>query len=110
MTDRQWIILAHLGTLLGYVVAFGTFIVPLVIYLSKKDENPEVTRHAKASLNFQISMAIYMIPAIFFAFMLVGIPFLIFLVVTNLVCVVVAAIKADQGELYKYPLTITFIR
>jgi hypothetical protein len=110
MTDRQWILLAHLGTLLGYAVAFGTFIVPLVIYLSKKDENAEIARHAKSSLNFQISMALYTIPAILFAIILVGIPFLIFLVVTNLVCTIVAALKADQGELYKYPLTIQFIK
>ncbi len=110
MTNRQWIILAHLGTLLGYVVAFGTFIVPLVIYLSKKDESEEIARHAKASLNFQISMAIYMIPAVLLAFILIGVPLVILLVVTNLVCVIVATIKADQGELYQYPGTINFIR
>ncbi|MEM8894960.1 MAG: DUF4870 domain-containing protein [Bacteroidota bacterium] len=110
MSDRQWIILAHLGTLLGYVVAFGTFIVPLVIYLSKKDESDEVAMHAKASLNFQISMALYMIPAVLLAFILIGVPFVILLVVTNLICVIVATIKADQGELYQYPGAIRFIR
>ncbi len=56
MTGKNWALLAHLGTLLGFVVDFGNFIVPLVIWLSKKDENTFITEHAKESLNFQVSM------------------------------------------------------
>ncbi len=110
MNDRQWILIAHIGTLVGYSIAFGNFIVPLVIYLSKREESQEVAEHAKESLNFQISMAIYMIPAILLSFIIIGIPVLIFLVVTNLVCVILATVKADKGEFYRYPATIRFIQ
>ena len=108
--ERPWILVAHLGTLLGYTIALGSFLVPLFVWLTKKEESPLIAEHAKASLNFQISMLIYMIIAGLFAILLIGLPFLFIIPIVNLICVVLATIAADKGELYNYPLSITFVR
>lgn len=108
--DRPWILAAHLGTLLGYTIVLGSFLVPLIIWLSKKDESEEIARHAKASLNFQISVAIYTILAAFLIFLLIGIPFLLILPLFNLICVILATIEADNGRLFNYPLSIKFVQ
>jgi uncharacterized Tic20 family protein len=107
--ERPWVLGSHIGTLLGYTIALGNFLVPLFIWLSKKDQSEVIAQHAKASLNFQISMAIYLIIAAVFAFLLIGIPFLIVIPLVNLICVILATIEADKGNLYKYPFSITFI-
>lgn len=108
--ERPWVLGAHIGTLLGYTVVLGSFLIPLFIWLSKKEESELIAAHARASLNFQISMAIYMLIAGFFAILLIGIPFLIIIPVINLICVIMATVDADKGKLFKYPLSITFVR
>lgn len=108
--ERPWILASHLGTLLGYTIVLGSFLIPLIIWLSKKDESVEIARHAKASLNFQISVAIYTLIAGFFVLFLVGIPFLLILPVFNVVCVILATIDADKGRLFNYPLSIKFVQ
>ncbi len=102
--ERTMAMLAHL---LGY---FVTFIAPLVIYLVKKDESPFIREHAKEALNFQISMAIYFIISIILIVVLIGILGLIFLGFFSLIVSIVAAIKANEGKPYRYPMCIRFIK
>lgn len=108
--ERPWVLGAHIGTLLGYTLAFGSFLIPLFIWLSKRDESELIASHAKASLNFQLSMLLYGVIGAFLVLFLIGIPVLIVIAVTNVVCVILATIEADKGGLYKYPLTIEFIK
>lgn len=108
--ERPWVLGAHIGTLLGYSIAFGNFLVPLIIWLTKKEESETIAQHAKASLNFQLSMALYLIISAFFAFLLIGIPFLVIIPLVNLICVILATIDASNGRLYRYPITINFVR
>lgn len=110
MTNKQWILLTHLGTLLGYTIVLGSFLVPLFIWFSKKDEAPEIAEHAKESLNFQISVAIYSILSIPLVFIGVGVVLLLGLVLLNVACVILASVEADKGGFYRYPLTIRLIR
>lgn len=108
--ERPWVLGAHIGTLLGYSVVLGSFLVPLFIWLTKKDESEIIAEHAKASLNFQISMTVYTIIAGFAIFLLIGIPFLVIIPIVNLVCVILATVEADKGKLFNYPLCITFVK
>ena len=108
--ERPWVLGSHIGTLLGYSIAFGSFLIPLFIWLAKKDQSEVIAEHAKASLNFQLSMTLYLFIAAFFAFLLIGIPFLLIIPLINLICVILATIDADKGRLYNYPMTITFVR
>ena len=108
--ERTWALAAHLSALAGYVIPFGNIVSPLVIWLIHKDKLPFVDDQAKESLNFQISITIYVLACIPLAFILIGIPLLIAIGLAGLVLLIVAAIQANEGVRYRYPLTIRFIR
>lgn len=108
--ERNLALLSHLGTLAGYMVGFGHIAVPLVIWLMKKDESEFVRENALESLNFQISMTIWLVISAILTVVLIGIPMLIVLGIIDLVCIVLATIKASNGESYRYPLTIRLVR
>lgn len=110
MNERSWVLFSHIGTLLGYFIGIGGFIVPLVIWLSKKEESELITRHAKESLNFQLSLLIYMSIAGILVIVIIGLPMLFILLIVDVVCVILATLKADKGEFYRYPMTIRFIQ
>ena len=107
---RTWAMLSHLGALAGYIIPFGNIIAPLVIWLIKKDESPLVDDQGKESLNFQISITIYVIVALILTAIIIGFVLLPAVVIFDLVMVIIAAIKANDGEKYRYPLCIRFIK
>lgn len=69
-----------------------------------------VDMHGKEVLNFQISITIWMFISGMLIILLIGIPMLIVLGMIQVIFVIIGALKADRGELYKYPLTIQFIK
>lgn len=107
--SRMWAMLAHLSALSGFVIPFGNIIGPLVIWLVKRDEMSFVNDQAKEALNFNISMTIYMVVAGVLVFMLIGIPLLIVLGIAWLVLAILAAVKANEGTAYRYPLTLRLV-
>ena len=110
-TTRTWLILCHASALLGLFFHFlGHIFGPLIVWLVKRAESPEIDAHGKESLNFQLSMLIYDAVALILCIVLIGIPILLVLWVLNTVLVIVASIKASDGDLYRYPLTIRFIK
>jgi uncharacterized Tic20 family protein len=104
--EKLWATLIHIGGL------FFGFWPALVGYLVLKDRGPFVKAHTKTALNFQISIAIYSLALGLFSLITFGfgtflyIPFVIVLVIFS----IMAAIAANKGELYTYPLTIAFIK
>jgi len=107
---RTWCVLCHASALLGLFLHFlGHIFGPLIVWLLKRGDGPEIDAHGKESLNFQLSMLIYDAVAVILCFVLIGIPILLLLWVLNTVLVIIASIKASDGELYRYPLTIRFI-
>ncbi len=89
---------------------FGHIAGPLVLWLIKKDQNPLLDAHGKAALNFQISWLIYAIISGILIVVLIGIVLLPLVLLINLVLTIVGAVKASNGELYRYPLTIRFLQ
>ena len=107
---RTWNILCHASALLGVFFHFpGHILGPLIVWLAKKDDSPEIDAHGKESLNFQISMLLYNAIAVVFCLVLIGFLLLPILWVLNAVFVIVASIKASDGKFYRYPMTIHFI-
>lgn len=106
---RTWAMLTHVSALTGFIgVPFGHLIGPLIVWVIKKDQFPLVDDQGKESLNFQLSMTIYGIVAGILVFVLIGIPLLITLVLTDIILVIIASVAANQGQLYRYPITIRF--
>lgn len=101
--------LCHLSAFAGFVVPLGNIWGPLVVWLIKREQDPEVDAHGKESLNFQISITIYMVVSAILVLVLVGILLLIGFTIFWFVVVIVASIRANAGEFYRYPLTIRFI-
>ncbi|MEK6231102.1 MAG: DUF4870 domain-containing protein [Luteolibacter sp.] len=99
--DQLWIVFSHLSLLLGVGV-----LLPLIIYLVKKDESPRVSHHAKEALNFHISIIIYSIVC---GISCIGIPLLPVIIIGGMVFSVIAAINASDPIPYRYPLTLRFI-
>jgi uncharacterized Tic20 family protein len=110
MEEKQWALICHLSGLGGYLIPFGNIIIPIIIWSMKKQEMPMVDEHGKEVINFQISITIWILLSGLLIILLVGIPMLIVLVLLQVILVIVGALKADNGELYKYPLTVRFIK
>jgi uncharacterized Tic20 family protein len=107
---RTWAMFCHIGAFAGYIIPFGNIIAPLIIWLIKKAESPLVDDQGKESLNFQISVTIYAFIALLLTLILIGYILFPALVVFDLVMVIVAAVKVNEGEKYRYPLCIRFIK
>jgi uncharacterized Tic20 family protein len=120
--ERQWGMFAHLSALVGGFIttgwagSIGCFLGPLIIWLVKKDTMPFVDDQGKEALNFNITVAI-----VFFALtifwiatlgigLLVAIPGYIIVGIYWLVMTIVAAIKANDGEAYRYPICLRLIK
>ncbi len=133
--------LAHLSAIIGgFVVPFGNVAGPLIMYFSYRDKKPFVAEHAKASLNFQLTMTIFAVllivaALIVYAILLVtvvagssdsgkptplstGALIGIFAVIAacvaffvwTLVQNILAAIAASKGRTYRYPLSFNFVK
>ncbi|MDZ7344612.1 MAG: DUF4870 domain-containing protein [candidate division KSB1 bacterium] len=107
--QNTWAMLCHLSTFAGFIIPFGNIVGPLLVWLIKKDEFPLVEDQGKEALNFQISMTIYIIASIVLILLLIGIPLLVGLCLFDIIVTVIAAIKANQGEKFRYPLAIRLI-
>jgi len=107
---RTWCILAHATALVGFLVPVAGHIVgPLIVWLAKRQDSPEIDAHGRESINFQISMLIWNAIAAILIIVLIGIPILILLHILNIIFVIVASIQASEGKLYRYPLAIRLI-
>lgn len=147
-SEKNTATFTHLSTLTQYIIPFGNYIFPILIWTSYKDKSEFVNHHGKQTLNFQLSLLLYTLVLaliaipIFFAVILQNIPMqavfndenfvirnfnfegniglisigltavLLFGVLkfVEFFLVIYASIKASNGELYKYPLTIPFIK
>ena len=135
----------HLSTFSRFIIPFGNFIGPLILWVSNKDKSTFIDAHGKQAINFQISILLYAI-----ILGAISIPFFIFNIfngfdfidfhgfhdfhfdiskaspllyiggalgsiaiigfILELVFIIKASLKARDGELYNYPLTINFIK
>jgi uncharacterized protein len=104
-------VLCHATALAGFFVPWaGHILGPLIVWLAKRGDSPEIDGHGKESLNFQISMLIYSLIAGVLCLVLVGFVLLGILHILNLVLVIIASIQASEGKLYRYPISIRLIK
>jgi uncharacterized protein len=121
-TSRTWEVLSHVSALCMFVgIPFGNILGPLLIWLLKRSDAASIDEHGKESLNFQISLTLYLIllgvVTVLLLFILIGfllLPVLIAAValgpVIDVIFIIIAAVKASNGEFYRYPCTIRFIK
>jgi uncharacterized Tic20 family protein len=104
-----WMMLCHLSALAGVIVPFANLVGPLIVWLTKRNEIPEVDVEGKEALNFQISMTIYFLVSAVLTVVIIGLPMMVAVGLFDLVMTIVASVKSSQGVVYRYPLTIRLI-
>ena len=107
---RQWAVLLHLSTLLGFVVPVLGFIVPIIIWQWKKSELPDIDANGKVVANAIVSYIIWGAIALPLCLLLIGFLLLWVLGILAVVFPIIAALKARDGELWDYPLCFKFFK
>ncbi len=102
--QRLWATLTHIGGI------FFNFVAPLVAYLVLRDRGNFIREHTRVALNFHITMGIAYVVSGLLTVVLIGAVLLPLIVVLALVFGIMAAIAANQGQFYRYPLSIEFIK
>jgi uncharacterized Tic20 family protein len=102
--EKLWATLIHIGGI------FFEFLPALIGYLVLKDRGPFINAHTKTALNFQLTLIIAWIVGWITAFILIGFLIIFAVAIVNIVFSIIAAVKANKGEFYTYPMTIPFIK
>jgi uncharacterized protein len=112
--ERTWAMGAHLSAFAGHFVPFGHIIGPLVIWMIKKDSMPLVDDQGKEALNFQITMTIGFAACLAMAFTVILIPLAVpigaVLWLVDVILTIIAAVKANDGVAYRYPLCLRLVK
>jgi uncharacterized Tic20 family protein len=107
--ERMWAMAAHLAAFAGLVIPLGNVLGPLIVWLIKREEGAFVDSQGKEALNFAISVTIYGAIGMLLIFLFIGVLLLFALFVFWVVAVIMAAVSANDGIPYRYPLTLRFI-
>lgn len=107
--DRKLLATTHLSQLLDLVSGIGGFVVPLVIWIAKRDEVLHLDAQAREILNFRISMFIYLLLCIPLLLLGVGFIGLIIISICYLVFPILNAIRANNGQKTSYPLSLSIL-
>ena len=118
--QRLWATLTHIGGI------FFNFVAPLVAYLVLRDRGGFIREHTRVALNFHITMAIAYVAAGLLTIVLIGAVLLPVIGILTIVLIgailipvigvvtiifgIMAAVAANRGEFYRYPLSIEFVK
>lgn len=105
-----WALILHLSVLSGLVVPMAGLIVPVVIYILKKDQLPGLRPHAHVVFNWLISVIIYAVISMILLLVGIGALLLAVLAILSLVFPIIGAVKASEGTVWVYPLSIKFFK
>jgi uncharacterized Tic20 family protein len=107
--SREWAMWLHLSILVGHFALLAGIVAPIIMWQSKKDEYPRIDRHGKNAVNWLISYYIYLAISFVLCFVFVGFVLLPVVLVLGIVFPIMAAMKANEGRVWPYPLAIPFL-
>ena len=110
MELSSYCMLMHLSQFAGIIVPFGGIALPIIMWATNKDKSPLIDQHGKNILNWMISFYIYISISASLILLFVGIFTSIALCLVAVIFAIIGAIKANNKEIFNYPLTITFIK
>lgn len=114
--ERQWGMAAHLSAFAGFLIPFGSILGPLVVWLVKKEEMPFVNDQGKEALNFNILAGIIAVALFILTVGTFGIgifltlPIGIACGIVWVIFTIMAAIKANEGVSYRYPINLRLVK
>lgn len=107
---RRWAVLLHVSQYSYFLLPVAGIAVPILIWLLKKDELPGLDAHGRMVVNWFVSLLLYLVASWVLMLVLVGFPLMVLLLLLAVVYPIVAAIKANDGQLWRYPGAIQFLR
>ena len=110
MDLSSYCMLMHLSQFAGIIVPFGGIALPIIMWATNKDKSSIIDQHGKNILNWMISFYIYVSISAILILLVVGIFALIALCLVAVIFAIIGAIKANNKEIFNYPLSIPFIK
>lgn len=107
---NTWALILHLSVLSGLIVPMAGLIVPVVIFILKKDQIPGLVPHGHVVFNWLISVLIYAVISMVLLLIGIGALLLAVLAILSLVFPIIGAVKASEGKVWPYPLSIKFFK
>ena len=101
---RQWAMFCHFAAFLGFIFPFGNLLGPLIVWQIKRESDPFVDRQGKEALNFQITVSLAVMVSFLLMLVVIGFFLLGLVSIGALVLTIIAGIKANEGQTYRYPL------
>lgn len=108
--DNQTIVLMHLSQLATFIIAFGSILIPLIIWITQKEKISNLDEHGKKILNFQFSLLIYSFVCIPLILLGIGVLGLIVILIISIVYPIKNAIRASDELPPVYPYSIVFLK
>ena len=108
--QRQMGMFLHLSQLANVILFPVGIIVPIVIWQTQKDKMPGLDAHGKMVMNWMISVTIYGFISFVLMFVIIGFLTICAVAIMGIVFPIIGAIKANNGELWQYPMTIKFLK
>lgn len=114
--QRTWGMLCHVAAFSAFFTGLGAILGPLIVWLIKRDEMPFVNDQGREAVNFNLTLLLVAIVLILFSVLTFGIgaipaiPVAALVGLFWLIVTIVAAVKANDGEYYRYPLSLRLIK
>ena len=110
MDEPTFSMLLHLSSFLSIAVPFAGIVLPVVMWATNKNESPIIDAHGKNVINWMISFIIYAVVSVLLFLVIIGIPMLVALFICSIVFTIMGAVKANNGKVWKYPMSIQFFK
>ena len=102
---NMWAMILHLSQLLNYIIPFGGIIAPMLIWQLKKNDLPGLDIHGKIVANWLITALVIYLICIPLAVVFIGAILAIALTIAHVIFAIIGGIKANNGEVWPYPMT-----
>lgn len=109
MDERTFCVLLHVSQFAGWLVPIAGFILPLTMWVTEKTKSELVDRHGRVVMNWVFSSIIYGVVSLILVGVLIGVPLLLALLVIEFIFALMGAVKASNGLVWSYPLSISFL-
>ena len=108
--EKQYAMFIHFAQFAGLIVPLFGWLLPLILWQTKKNTSAYIDKHGKIVMNWIISSVIYAIISGILCLIFIGVLLLIALGICSLFFIIIGALKANNGETWPYPLSFTFLK
>ncbi|BBM03014.1 DUF4870 domain-containing protein [Microbulbifer sp. GL-2] len=107
---NTFLMLLHLSQLAWIIIPGAGFVLPIIMWATTRDHSTDIDRHGKMIFNWMLSLLIYSVVSAILIVVGIGILALLVLALINIIFIIIGAIKASEGALWRYPISIPFFK